>query len=245
MGLLLRSSSSQPTKLIQGCTRLLRVVTFRFEIHQTTRLLSLLFSGGTLPAAVHARAVYREPRSISVPLLPSPELRLPGVPAAPPAEAPQRPHQPGLYNSTASNQTQITHNINFRACSQPRPAISPRGDTTLRLRIQDHRRLDLRVARPTASIQTCLLAQQLHRRRHQHRVSSTAPTRTPTLPSQPGGSWDLSLPLVGLISPPLASSSSYIFIGFLSHHQTKLIWAQCQRGRESSNYKITAGLNIG
>ena len=62
----------------------------------TTRLLSLLFPGGALPAAFPARAVCREPCSISaLPSLPGPELRLPALPAAPPAEAPQRPHQPG------------------------------------------------------------------------------------------------------------------------------------------------------
>ena len=61
-----------------------------------TRLESFLFSGGALPAAFHAWAVCREPCSISgVPILPGAELRLPAVPAAPPAEAPQRPHQPG------------------------------------------------------------------------------------------------------------------------------------------------------
>ena len=151
-----------------------------------------------------------------------------------PSRSPPTP-TPTRYTCLASTSSyqnaQVSPNLNFRACSQRLRAASHKADTTSQLPTQDHRPLGVLAVGHTASIPTCLPARQPHQRRRQHRVSSTAPTHTPTPGSLGGGSWDLSLPLVGLISTPLLTAPSLhlLFIihniGFLFGHQTKLIWA--------------------
>ena len=141
------------------------------------------------------------------------------------------PALPTLASTSSDQNAQVSPNLNFRACSQRLRAASHKADTTSQLLTQDHRLLGFLAVGHTASIPTCLPARQPHQRRRQHRVSSTAPTHTPTPGSLGGGSWDLSLPLVGLISTPLLTARSLhlLFIihniAFLFGHQTKLIWA--------------------
>ena len=126
---------------------------------------------------------------------------------SPPTPTPTRslPALPTLASTSSDQNAQVSPNLNFRACSQRLRAASHKADTTSQLPTQDHHPLGFLAVGHTASIPTCLPARQPHQRRRQHRVSSTAPTHTPTPGSLGGGSWDLSLPLVGLISTPHSS----------------------------------------
>ena len=195
--------SNQPTKPTQGCTRLPREATYRFEILDDKTLIlviprrcptSSLPCPGSMQGAMQHISPSQPTRPRATPT--SPTSSTPS--RSPPTPTPTR-CLPARATSSSQN-VQVSPNLNFRGCSQRLRAASHRADTTLQLRILDLHPLEFLAVGPTASTPTCLLARQVHRRRHQHRVSSTAPTLTLTPASLGGGLWDLSLPSVGLIS---------------------------------------------